>query len=317
MWPRPSPADIDLFYRRVAAFAVDIVILNLALVLIGSLLYGWTPMAGTSGRLIGLSLGLAYFALLSSRFTGGQTLGDRCLAIQIVGPGGTPLSPTRGLLRALIAATPLFFYNLPITEEQQPAFPVDFLLLSVINMGITFDPPPGARSQSIPDLVVSSSVVRSAISAQLAPSRPGLLHRTVMIGSTGLLVALIVVGLFAQSSPGLSQSDIDAIATEVAITTPVHRIEIAKLRPIESKSHPDDNSASLLIVALTPRDADAPDGATIEAAARAILLRAPGLHGAQRLTIQITHGFDLGYARRAWSYRQTHSAADWRLLVGP
>src|ERR1700728_3900 len=70
--PRSSIAG---FWRRLAAFLVDCLILAVPALLIGLMLFRWTAGLGQAGRLLGFPVTLLYFGLLDSRLGGGQTIG--------------------------------------------------------------------------------------------------------------------------------------------------------------------------------------------------------------------------------------------------
>src|SRR5690348_14117245 len=71
------------FWRRLAAFVVDALILGVPAMLLGFAMFDWAASLGQAGRLIGFVVALLYFGLLNSRLGGGQTLGKRLLGIRV------------------------------------------------------------------------------------------------------------------------------------------------------------------------------------------------------------------------------------------
>jgi uncharacterized RDD family membrane protein YckC len=103
------------FWRRLAAFLLDVVLLALIGYGSGYFLFSFYMSLGVAGVLVGLVVATAYFGFLSSRAGGGRTLGQRLLGLQVVDPQGASISLSRSILRYLILAFP-FFLNKAILD---------------------------------------------------------------------------------------------------------------------------------------------------------------------------------------------------------
>jgi uncharacterized RDD family membrane protein YckC len=87
MLPVVQP-EIAGFWRRLAAFGIDWLVLAVPTLLLGLALFQRAAGIGQAGRLVGFVLALLYFSLLNSRLIGGQTIGKRLLGIQVVSLSG-------------------------------------------------------------------------------------------------------------------------------------------------------------------------------------------------------------------------------------
>jgi uncharacterized RDD family membrane protein YckC len=94
------------FWRRFAAWCVDIALLGAIGLALGWALASFWFRVGPGGRAIGLVVLLAYFGVMGSRVTGGQTLGKRLLKIAVRDANGEPIGVGRALLRAAVLVVP-------------------------------------------------------------------------------------------------------------------------------------------------------------------------------------------------------------------
>jgi uncharacterized RDD family membrane protein YckC len=91
---------------RLAAFAVDSLILELIGVLVGMLHLDTLAAPSTMTRVSGIFLILGYYGILCSRVGGGQTFGMKLFTFRVVGDDGKPLELLRSLARALVLCAP-------------------------------------------------------------------------------------------------------------------------------------------------------------------------------------------------------------------
>jgi len=103
-----EPMIIAGFWRRVAAFLIDVLIIGIVGFGSGYFLFDFYMMLGLAGLLVGLVIATAYFGLLNSSLGSGQTLGKRLLGIRVEDAAGNFIPPARSILRYLILAFPFF-----------------------------------------------------------------------------------------------------------------------------------------------------------------------------------------------------------------
>ncbi|MFO1057582.1 MAG: RDD family protein [Dongiaceae bacterium] len=317
----PTPA-IAGFWRRLAAFLVDVLIVSAALLILGFVLYGWTSSLGQAGRAIGLAAALLYFGLLDSRVAGGGSPGKRLLGLRVVDRSGAPLSPIRAAFRCLVALAPWFVNGLWLG----PGGPLAGLLgalqaLLLFGLGgallylILFN---RRTRQSVQDLATDSFVVRAAedrapIALRIAP-----LHLRI----SGLWILLLLIGgsaaalwpadpaAAARSKP-LGELHAALAAELGAGPVGVRLVTTTLTSPLSGSS----STSYLEVTVFRTRPDPRPDGVVILAAAGIVLRQAPDLLGRPLLSVQTVRGFDLGLAWWRIAYRGVYDAAEWRKLL--
>jgi uncharacterized RDD family membrane protein YckC len=197
------------FWRRVAAFLVDGLVLGLVGYALGGVLYDAFVQLGPWGRCVGFVVALAYFVPQESGRGGGQSLGKRLLGIRVVDAQGRPLGPARGAARFAVFGVPYFLNGaaLPMNVATfAGGFPWAVLALGGM-LALAYPLVFNRRTrQSLHDLAVGAFVVRVADDARLAP-RPERVwggHRViagvlvVLAGATpSMFPALMRIPLFA------------------------------------------------------------------------------------------------------------------------
>ncbi len=210
-----APADSDTtapfagFWRRVAAFLVDGLILGLVGYALGLAFFDAFVRMGPWGRLVGFVVALAYFVPQESVPGGGQSLGKRLLGIRVVDAQGRPLSPARGIVRFVVFGVPYFLNGaaLPMNVATfAGGFPLALLALGgmlALAYLLVFN---RRTRQSLHDLAVRAFVVRVREGTRLAPgpARTWGGHRAVagglvmLAGATPLMFpALMRIPMFA------------------------------------------------------------------------------------------------------------------------
>jgi uncharacterized RDD family membrane protein YckC len=103
----PTEAHLASRWRRLAAFAIDSILVGIAAQIIGWMLFTPLSRMGLWARLFGFCIALPYYAILNSRAGGGQTLGKRFLSIEVVDSTGKNISPERSFWRYCIFIFPI------------------------------------------------------------------------------------------------------------------------------------------------------------------------------------------------------------------
>lgn len=117
--PPPTPVDagpppaspvtfptIAGFWRRILAFAADILLLGVAGQALAWPLSAFWFRIGPNGRFFGELIALAYFVVLDSHLGKGQTVGQRILRIAVRNRDNRPMGIGRSALRTLLWLTP-------------------------------------------------------------------------------------------------------------------------------------------------------------------------------------------------------------------
>jgi uncharacterized RDD family membrane protein YckC len=161
------------FWRRLGAFVIDVVMLGIVGLILGTLFFDPLARMGAYARLIGFAMALAYFGICNSRIGGGQTLGKRWLGVRVVDAHDQLLSLPRSLLRYAVLGIPFFCNGLPMAPGLVMSTPVGYVLALIVFGGMfatvylyIFN---RRTRQSLHDLVVGSYVERFDRVAQSVP----------------------------------------------------------------------------------------------------------------------------------------------------
>jgi uncharacterized RDD family membrane protein YckC len=193
------PIEVDFvgFWRRVAAFFIDAVLLGLVGAFVGWALGNWLVGVGQWGRLIGVVIAGAYLVPANSRVFAGQTIGMRVLKTRVQTLSGELLSPGRSAMRYLAFAVPYFCNGLFITLHDAPSWvelSVGAVLGTILIVGILgnvylllFNRP---SRRLLHDLVTRSVVVKVSSSRTAVQAPVALGH----LAAFAAIVAVIVLG---------------------------------------------------------------------------------------------------------------------------
>jgi uncharacterized RDD family membrane protein YckC len=308
-----DPAPIDKlfiapfagFWRRVAAFLVDGVILGLIGYALGLLLFDTFVRMGPWGRCVGFAVALAYFVPQESGRGGGQSPGKRLLRIRVVDAQRRALSPARGAARFAVFGIP-YFLNGAVLPMNVATFaggvPVAALALGgmfALAYLLVFN---RRTRQSLHDLATGAFVVRASGHARLAPgpARAWGGHRViagaliVLAGATPLMFPqLMRIPMFA---------DLRVLYLRLAA-----RPELRSVNVFESAGRVYGVEYSgvrreLLIHATLA--APLPDYVPLSTRLAGIALQVyPGAAREDRIVVRLAHGFDIGIAA-SWSVNE-------------
>ncbi|MFO1057583.1 MAG: RDD family protein [Dongiaceae bacterium] len=320
-----EPAEaIAGFWRRWAAFAIDILLLAAVLMSLGLLLFRFATSLGPGGRVVGLTTALVYFAWLDSRIGHGRTPGKRLLGLRVVDRTGRLLSPARAALRFLVIAFPLFgaglWLDLDPLEPSAHALTVLLAILWLASAGaiayLTAFNRPGR--QSLQDLAVDSFVVRRPVAGSL-PFATRRLHLLV-VGAWLLLLIPAVPGMTALVGSdrwfGADRDPLARLRQDLAASPSLARVRVATGVARTRRQGAGLDWTTYLAVTVRPARSDAEPKTLILAIAATVLEEMPDLLGQEVLLIKVTRGFDLGLARWSSTYQAALDGAGWhRLLI--
>jgi uncharacterized RDD family membrane protein YckC len=310
------------FWRRIAAFAADCVIIGVPAFLLGLVFFRWAVALDQAGRLIGFVVALLYFALLNSRLGGGQTLGKRLFGIRVIDRNGNALNPMRSVVRFLVLAIPYFLNG--ISFDLDPTSKV--LLSEILGASLIFIVFGGLGAimyllifnrrtrQSLHDLAVDSFVVRDRpIHLPIDLFTPRL--HLIVIGSW-LVVTLIVPGtsILISSRSGLLEQvrPLSGLQATIPRRVPVHRVKVIIASTTFATIRAGSSTQSVLRVDAQPNELEADLDALLLRIADVVLDVHPDLLGKQVLIVNVRRGFDLGIASWNVGRQEQLDAAGWR-----
>ncbi len=157
------------FWRRIGAFAIDLVILGAFGIALGLFLEEQFVQLGAWGRFLGFLIALVYFGFLNSRVFGGQTIGKKLVNIRVVDNDNQSIDLLRSFARYGILGVPFFLNGAHFTNEAMTSlwiYPISLLifggLISVAYLYL-FN---RITRQSLHDLIVGTFVVNAKAAKQ-------------------------------------------------------------------------------------------------------------------------------------------------------
>jgi uncharacterized RDD family membrane protein YckC len=307
----PPPMVIAGFWRRLAAFAVDLTLLGSGGYLSGLILFDRYAALGAFGPVVGLIVAAVYFGILNSRLGGAQTPGKRLLGIRVTDAAGTAISPGRSLVRLLLLWVPGTLNNIIDLGLVANLRLASFLTLPLIVwyavMAYLFVFNRRSR-QTVHDLLAGTYVVRTN-SPQPALS-PSLWRGHLIVA--GVLV--IVLGGLDAAGTLLSRVPVFArmfAVHDALMATGQYRSVSATEGPtyVYSTTGSSKTEGCTITVRLKTRPA------TPQAAAAQVALLAlkadPGLAKDDWLNVSVSYGYDIGIASGSVASTDRQPPAAW------
>ncbi|BEV72310.1 hypothetical protein THUN1379_17920 [Paludibacterium sp. THUN1379] len=301
------------FWRRLAAFAIDLLLLGTVGQLCGLVAFDQLASLGGWGRLIGLVLSVLYFGVLDSRLGGGQTLGKRLLGIVLYHQAGQRISPVRSALRYLVIALPLEINAL----SQGPGDGQMGLsmLQAALSLGVglaclhmmIFN---RRQGQWLPDVLCRTLVLRK---------QPGDLPNPVFwrghayAGLSMLALAAALPPMLAHWLNAPVYGELTRVANAVQAVPGVRAIGVQEAQ--KGGTSPEGAPPTVFLQVSAQVDQRARLTQTMaNQVARAAL---PQMAATDRagLVIALRYGFNIGIASRWMQYNVSHSPAEWRQLL--
>ncbi|WP_237715183.1 RDD family protein [Xanthomonas phaseoli] len=285
------------FWRRLAAFIVDCLVLAAIGVLAGVVLADVFVRMGGYARLLGFFIALAYFGVMNSGRCGGQTLGKRLLGLRVVGKHGALLTLPQSLLRYSVLGVPFFLNGAQIGGvTSTPRNYVLSLLIFGGTLAILYLYVFNRQGRrSLHDLVVGSSVVMAQ--CPVAAVRPMPVKRVHLIVVAVLMAAAAALPAFTGQ---LAERDDhkDMLVAHNAITA-VPGVQSAMVVHNTMLGTPNVES---VIVRVNLSERRIEDNALAERLAKLVLANDRKAAAMSAIQVTMIYGYDLGIAS-SWSSR--------------
>jgi uncharacterized RDD family membrane protein YckC len=315
--PPPVPgAAIAGFWRRMAALAIDYLIVATPVYLIGSATSAWAANLGPAGKLIGFIPALLYFSLLNSAVGGDRTIGKRLLGIRVIDRAGAALSLPRSIVRFLVIAVPWFLNGLWLDVDAAAIDPLE-LALGYIAAFLVFG---GLGSiaylyvfnrttrQSLHNLATGSFVVRGA--PALVTHTIPILHLIVVgiVLTIGLVGPGVAFWVLHSGRIGATMEPLVALQSAIRSRHPGAPVKVVAGESIFTSTATGSTTVRYLqveVASTNPRENDA----TLQDAIAGIVL---DLLGRQALVVIVHHHVDLGLFSWDTANREAWNASAWR-----
>ncbi len=303
------------FWRRVAAFLVDALVLGLVGYVIGLLCFDALVRLGPWGRGVGFIVALLYFVPQESGRAGGQSLGKRLLGIRVVDAAGAPLGVGRGTARFAVFGVPYFLSGavLPMGAATfAGGVPMALLALGgVLALGylLVFN---RRTRQSLHDLATGAFVVRAAAGPRVAP--PALRVWRGHLVVAGLLFLLAGVAPLAWPQPMRVPllAGLRALQARIAAEPELSAVNVYELTTTTRYGLGGEGTQRVLLIQANIAGPVA-DGLPLATRLAGIALAAyAGADREDRISVRLARGFDIGIAS-AWSANEiVFTPAQWR-----
>lgn len=143
---------------RSLAFLIDYLVLILS---------DWAAylITGLTGNrpllLLHFVIALAYFGLLNSRLTNGQTIGKKIFRIRTINSHGEPLGIPKSILRSIPASLITNSYSLGLNAflVSESLFKIEIFVMALTYIGVLILPLANSNRGGIEDLMASSRVI--------------------------------------------------------------------------------------------------------------------------------------------------------------
>jgi uncharacterized RDD family membrane protein YckC len=310
---------IASFWRRLFAWMVDVIILGITGLLIGSIFGSFFMKIGPYGRLVGLILVIYYFGVNNSKFGGGQTLGKKLLKIAVVDKDSQFIGLGRSIARILIIYLPVLFNGWQIQISQNIVF--SWLLATIIfglGAAILYTMVFNSKTrQGIHDLLLGTYVVH--LTGKPVDSYPtaSRIHWKV----SGILVGVVAVGTLIASlvAPSLiSKTPLTELSSLYDILQADQRFFSVGVQDKTIYASNAGTSHVLIITVWNKGDLEEEESKAIAYdIAKTVLENATNLDRYNGMQITVTTAYDLGIASGNRSMWYAYTTADWRKLIFP
>ncbi|MBY0240405.1 MAG: RDD family protein [Burkholderiaceae bacterium] len=306
------------FWRRTAAFAIDMTLLALVGAVLGTLFADALQALGGWGRLVGLGLALAYFVSLESRGGRGQTPGKALLDLAVRDVAGGRLRPAVVAGRTLVWAIPFFLNQAPLPLAPDNLLASAALSLLIFGLGATngyllmFDRP---VRRSLADRFCGTVVIRLRADAHgrlpvMPPWWRG--HRWIVAGIvllslSGPLVMMKLASVARLMGPLL------AAQTRVQALPGVRHVGIVQSTSLGASRQ--SRVLSINLVMASPRE---PDPLVLARRAARVALQAyPDAQRLDMIAVTLASGYDIGLWSEWRSMTYQAAPAKWLATDAP
>lgn len=294
--PEPANRYFAGFWRRLFAFAVDVILMSIPGFLLGYFFYGFFSSDSGWGPIIGFVITIPYFAVLGSSIGNGQTLGQRWTGIEIVDAKGNHLSFSKSFLRYAVLLVPLFFGSI---LPSPLAWLTSFAGLAIVYLYLF-----NTRTRrTLHDLVTGSSVVET-------PGVGNVEHSPVWPWHWVILGILGIVGVIASSLVYRTGPFPELLAIQNTLEDSGEFRAVNVMLQTNSNKH---TAGLRLIVTCRNKPADYE-----QAGARIVAMveqADPQAAARDFISVDFKEGFQIGLATFSNSRHVSHSPQQWEKIL--
>jgi len=306
-----EPAVPSGFWRRLLAFWVDSLIIAVPGWIIGWAFYDQLVRIGQNGRLIGVVISLAYFAILNSAIGNGQTLGKRLLKIRVVNLQGETITLPRSALRYLVLELPFFFngYNID-TSNLWIGIPLGLIVFGLGGSIVYFFLFNRRNRRTVHDFFAGTVVVKADPQSvpQFTPTWRGhYVALAVILVGLGALATVMIPSLMRQEP----FAEMITIQQQLQLEPGVHSVGVQ-----DGTTRFNDNTSRWLAINIVVSDPQLDLEETADHFATLVLTSDTNFDGKDLLVVNVTRGYDIGISSGWQTQKFSDSPAKWRSKLG-
>jgi uncharacterized RDD family membrane protein YckC len=300
------------FWRRLAAFLIDVIILCVPCLFVAFLFSEFFHYHQRTATLVGLLIVIPYFALLGSDRAGGQTFGMRVMSIEVVDRDGRKLPLARSFARYLILLIPLMATAklLPFGTPSWLSDGVDWIfsaLGSVIFYLIVFN---AATRQSLHDLCTGAFVTDKLTEGSVVTRPIWTGHWKVL---AGLLLAGLITGPVIEKFVVTKSVTLGEIMQTLDAVQRVPNVERASVYAQKNWANNQTTSGIRVVIRYHERPEDL-DRSALEIAD--VVLRTDPHANGDFIAIVSDEGFRVGFFTLSNKKTVSHTPEEWKQLIG-
>lgn len=314
----PTISPVAGFWRRLAAWLVDTLILGLIGQLISLVLGTYLFQIGPYGRPLGLLLILPYFGVANSKIGGGQTIGKRLMKIAVRDESNSPIGLARSLGRTTLIALPALFngWALPIFEGPILSWFVSLLVFGLggsIVYTMVFN---RKARQGIHDLLAGTYVVNLAGKPIASLPKSAQIHKVVVgawmgiIGVATVLMAFLVPSLTA-SKPMASVMDVYH-----ALQSDGRFFSASVLDSVSFVSNSGSSHSLVVSVWYKGNPGSDEQRAIVDSIVRTVFEHSTNLDTYDSIRVGLTSAYDIGVASGSFTVTSVKAVDEWRQELG-
>jgi len=305
--------SVAVVWRRLAAFAVDFLILAAVGFVMGTAGGHFFSRLGNWGKLVGFITAFLYFVPQDSAMGYGQTLGKRLLGVRVVDAAGGYISLPISALRYIIVSAPIFLNGLVMPPGSMGGLAAYAVYVAVFGLGggiIYFGLFNRATRQSLHDIVCGTFVMKEDVDGAPTGRSPATLHFVVYGVYFAALIAFLVVGIpmiiSTERYQGMSESE-----------AALEQIKGVRGATVSSGNFLNfgDSGNNLRVIVLLESPPESYRDVANKAAGTA-LRSYRDIGGMDSMRVDAEYGYDIGIYRFYTAYSVIKTPDEWKKALG-
>ncbi|MEQ8175207.1 MAG: RDD family protein [Syntrophomonadaceae bacterium] len=293
---------ISGFWRRLAALAIDVLILAAIGFVVGTIFFNALAHLGSQGFWVGLLIAVVYFSWMNSSFNNGQTIGKRVMKIRVVDVLGNTISVGTSIKRSALLLVPFMYSS--VEQESLDLILKAVALFTAVAIVYLYIFNNRTR-QTVHDLALKTFVVYADYDLALEEIPVSSRHLVTMT-----LVGMLMIAFTTFAWPQIiTQYNIPGTSSTLEELQKDPDVYKAAVNHITS-----DNSAgrsNKMEIVITVKKLPAPIYMKAKQISELALQEMPDVRGMDSLSVTVNYGYNIGIARYQKSLTYTGTPSDW------